>query len=67
MQPHQERVVAEKKELDEKRDKLGKFIDGDTFSTLPVPEKDRLIRQAVAMTDYSVILGERIEAFKENV
>jgi crAss001_48 related protein len=63
MQPHQERVVAEKKELDDKREKLGAFIEGAVFDSLPQPERDRLMRQAVVMTTYSDILGERIAAF----
>jgi hypothetical protein len=63
MQPHQERVVAEKKELDEKREKLGAFIEGKIFQTLPPEERNRLEQQAIAMTTYSTILGERIAAF----
>jgi hypothetical protein len=63
MQPHQERVVTEKKELDDKREKLGAFIQGDFFQTLPAGERNRLSQQAIAMTTYSTILGERIAAF----
>jgi hypothetical protein len=42
MQPHQERVVAEKKELDEKREKLGTFIEGEIFQALSSEERNRL-------------------------
>jgi len=63
MQAHQERVVNEKKELDEKREKLGTFIEGKIFQTLSPEERNRLERQAIAMTTYSTILGERIAAF----
>ena len=35
MQPHQERVVTEKKELDEKIDKLDTFRAGQIFAGLP--------------------------------
>lgn len=63
MQPHQWRVVTEKQELDAKRSKLGTFIESATFNTLPLPEQDRLSRQAVLMTQYSDVLAERIAAF----
>jgi len=63
MLPHQERVVTEKKELDEKRVKLGTFIDGKTFQTLPQEERDRLMEQAIIMESYSNVLGRRILAF----
>jgi hypothetical protein len=63
MQPHQERVVVEKKELDDKREKLGSFIGGNIFLTLPTEERDRLQQQAIVMTTYSDILGQRIAAF----
>jgi len=63
MQPHQERVVTEKAELDEKLDKLKKFILGSVFPTLPVDERRRLNYQFDIMEKYSGILGERIHAF----
>lgn len=34
MLPHQERVIAEKKELDERGDKLDQFILSEKFGTL---------------------------------
>jgi hypothetical protein len=62
--PHQERVVTEKAELDEKLAKLKVFItEGDMFSRLPADERDRLQDQADIMTNYSCILGDRIAAF----
>lgn len=63
MQPHQQRVVNEKKELDDKLSKLVMFTHGDIFRTLVPEERDRLEKQATAMTQYSQILGERIAAF----
>jgi hypothetical protein len=63
MKPHQERVVTERNELDEKRDKLITFIGGDIYRTLDKVEQSRLNRQLEAMTLYSNILGERIAAF----
>ena len=63
MEAHQERVVAEKKELDEKLQKLKDFIGKPMFQTLDSAEQGRLRRQAVMMYGYSDILAERIEAF----
>jgi len=63
MAPHQERVVAEKAELDEKLEKLNAFGKGEIFPTLPAEEQERLIRQSKIMDQYSVVLGERIAAF----
>jgi hypothetical protein len=63
MQPFQERVIEEKRELDEKIAKLDLFWKGDVFLTLPSAEQVLLRRQLVAMEDYSAMLGERITAF----
>lgn len=55
--------MDEKKELDWKREKLGIFIEGSIFQKLSPEERNRLEQQAIAMTTYSTILGERIAAF----
>lgn len=65
MQPHQQRVVDEKRDLDEKREKLGQFKNTDLFASLPWQEQERLNTQAHIMTMYSAVLGERIAAFSE--
>jgi hypothetical protein len=66
MQPHQERVVAEKSELDGKLEKLLAFIDcgkGAIYSTLVTEERERLTTQARIMKEYSDVLADRIAAF----
>jgi hypothetical protein len=63
MTPHQQQVIDEKAELDEKRTKLATFREGELFASLPAEEQERLIRQHSCMTEYSEILGERIAAF----
>lgn len=63
MEPHQQRVIDEKIELDEKLSKLTAFFDTKIFASLPEAEQNRLRRQQFAMTDYSTILGERIANF----
>jgi len=63
MQPHQERVVKEKEELDDKLSKLRLFFTHDIFKKLDEDEQDRLKRQEDAMNKYSDVLAERIAAF----
>jgi hypothetical protein len=66
MEPHQERVVAEKKELDEKLAKLETFIFRGQGKWFDVPDAERLrmTKQYCHMMDYSRVLGERIAAFQ---
>lgn len=63
MKPHQERVVAEKAEVDAGLDKLRAFIGSDTFQHIDASERERLRRQAYIMKELSQVLGERIKAF----
>ena len=64
MSPHQERVVAEKAELDEKARKLSGFIgNSSVVPTLDPAEQERLREQNDVMWQYSEILGRRIAAF----
>lgn len=63
LQPHQQRVVDEKTELDVKLAKLRAFFSTPIYASLPVTEMMRLQRQADHMTGYSAVLDERITAF----
>lgn len=64
MQPHQQRVIDEKTELDGKIAALQKFIaQSPLFDGLTVAERWRLTTQCHIMVQYSAILGERIAAF----
>lgn len=63
MAPYQQRVVDEKKDLDERLAKLKAFVLTEVYRNLPADEQDRLSRQYDAMYSYSCILGERIAAF----
>lgn len=62
---HQQRVIAEKAELDEKLGKLSAFINSEKFTSIvsDAAERERLVCQEETMRDYSGILGERIAAF----
>ena len=64
MQPHQQRVVDEKTELDQKAMALSNFIGkSPVFETLDPVEQERLKEQNDVMWQYSEILGQRIAAF----
>jgi hypothetical protein len=66
MQPHEERVVLEKRELDEKLGKLKAFCfdpGSPIFGALPPEDRDLLEDQYTVMEKYSTILGERIARF----
>lgn len=65
--PHQQRVLDEKRELDDKLQKLSTFISSENFSNIvqDEAERGRLVCQEEVMKDYSAILAERIEAFND--
>lgn len=66
MQPHEERVVTEKQDLDEKLAKLKTFCFGPDrviFRKLAAVDRDLLEDQYTVMQRYSVILGKRIVRF----
>lgn len=64
LQPHQQRVVDEQAELDQKAYALSEFIKySNIFPTLDVAEQARLKEQNEVMWQYSEILGARIAAF----
>jgi hypothetical protein len=64
MKEYQQRVIAEKKALDDNGDKLDQFILSDRFAGLPPAEQERMRRQLEIMGKYSEVLGERIAAFR---
>lgn len=65
LQPHQQRVVEEKAELDERLTKLIQFREGNgtPYQRLSGAEQNRLHQQSVVMRQYSSILADRIAAF----
>ena len=63
LQPHQQRVIDERTELDERIAKLGAFINSPIFASLPEDERERLVEQRGHMHAYSDVLRRRIEAF----
>jgi len=60
LQPHQERVVAERAELAQCIAALSQFTLGGKFAGLPEAEQRLLTRQESAMTVYLFLLDERL-------
>jgi len=63
MEPYQERVIEEKKSLDEKTQLLEKFLNTPMCEKVAGEELARMTEQLYHMRSYSKVLGERIEAF----
>jgi hypothetical protein len=64
MEPHEERVVAEQKELAGKLIRLRQFIASSSiFRELPADEQARLKTQEFHMSMYWRVLGDRIDNF----
>jgi hypothetical protein len=62
--PHQQRVIDEKNELDDKATKLSAFIaENPLFEKLDAAEQERMKVQNDLMWQYSEVLGQRIAAF----
>lgn len=63
MQDYQQRVVDEKKELDDKIAKLGSFVVSIKFLDVSLAERDLMVDQLKVMQQYSDLLRVRIELF----
>ncbi len=63
LEPFQERVKKEKRDLDEKVDKLKEFLFSDAVRNLPLEDMKLLHEQHYAMKLYSNILEQRISRF----
>jgi len=63
MEPYQQRVIDERRELFDRLEKLKFFIDGKLFIELPESEKIRMKLQADYMAMYLSVLDERILNF----
>lgn len=58
--PHQQRVIEEKEQLDDKLAKLSNFIDSDIITKVSKEEVTLLQAQLVCMKGYSDILKQRV-------
>ncbi len=60
---YENRVIAEKKELDQRLAKLSAFIESDSFNAFTNEYRSLLCNQETCMRQYSAVLGQRICAF----
>ena len=65
MEPYQERVIEEKKALDEKIKKLRDFAGTGPFLKLSPAHQTLLIQQEATMGNYSNILAARVKLFEK--
>lgn len=63
MPAHQQRVIGEKAQLNDRLDKLDRFIHAPAFADIPDAEQVRLLRQYISMNEYFSALCDRVEAF----
>lgn len=64
MQPHQQRVVQERDELQDRTQKLGEFIlNNPIFQSLSEEEQTDMSEQHYFMSRYLEILDKRIKRF----
>ena len=61
---YQQRVIEEKKELDEKIVNLRGFVGTEPFSKLSPRAQTLLMQQDATMRNYSHILADRIKLFE---
>jgi hypothetical protein len=64
LKPFQQRVVAEKAELDQRLNSLTEMIRSDLFCKLPGEDRSLLLAQANLMGQLSGILSFRIDRFR---
>ncbi len=68
LEPHQERVVDEKDELDDRLRKLKAFIDTNPqFNDLPEIDKELMRAQLLNMGAYASVLEQRIQIFHDRL
>lgn len=63
MAPYQERVIAERDDLQQKIEALERFTGTDQMRSLSLKDQYRLVRQLNHMRSYRDVLNERIEDF----
>ncbi|AJW28999.1 hypothetical protein Z042_26280 [Chania multitudinisentens RB-25] len=67
MQPHQQRVVDERNELEDRLYRLSSFIAGTVFPRLPEQDRQLLEAQQHTMSAYVEVLTQRIELFTQTL
>jgi hypothetical protein len=66
LEPWQERLIEEEKELASKLEKLTEFMKTDQFAMLYGVDQDLLELQLFHMKKYSAVLSERIERINQD-
>lgn len=67
LEPHHQRIYAERAQLCDRITKLVTFIGKETFLSLHVDEQDRMHRQVDCMMAYRQVLDDRLIALKQKL
>lgn len=63
MHDYQLRVIAEKKELDEKLEKINKFRQTESFSKSLGNEKEKINKQVSIMRELTYVMSNHVDDF----
>lgn len=66
MEPHEERMLDELNQLNERIDKLSKFINSKDWTCLSYEERELLVQQRNSMVAYAGALVLRISLYAED-
>ena len=65
LQPHQQRIIAERDEMQSRWYQNESYLDTVEFQNMPKMSQDHLLKQAADVLQYFVILRDRAQVFEE--
>ncbi len=65
LQPHQQRIIAERDEMQSRWYQNESYLDTVEFQNMPKMSQDHMLKQAADVLQYFVILRDRAQVFEE--
>ncbi len=65
LQPHQQRIIAERDEMQSRWYQNESYLDTVEFQNMPKVSQDHMLKQAADVLQYFVILRDRAQVFEE--
>lgn len=65
LQPHQQRIIAERDEMQSRWYQNELYLDTVEFQNMPKISQDHMLKQAADVLQYFVILRDRAQVFEE--
>ncbi len=65
LQPHQQRIIAERDEMQSRWYQNESYLDTVEFQNMPKMSQDHMLKQAAEVLQYFVILRDRAQVFEE--